>query len=125
MPGAKSPAAALLMKKSFSGTMSRGGESDLEELARIGQQFLRQQPTSTTTERLQLTGQLGLPLGMLLNPSSAPLLAAPSLGSAAFNALNRNQTLVKRAVQKAAQPKAIANSPLKAVAKASKKVPVP
>jgi hypothetical protein len=121
---------ALLMnptKKSFSGTMSRGGASDLEELARIGQQFLRQQPTTTTAERLQMTGQLGLPIGMMMSPSSIPLLAAPSVGSYGFNLLNRNQNLVKKAVEKAANPtqKKIPNSPLKAIMKGQSKSVVP
>jgi len=81
-------------KKSFKGTFARGGGSELEELARIGKQFLTQKiPNSGTPERLAAIG--------LLNPWTAPYAIPPMLTSAAFNLTNRNQGSVQKAIKKA------------------------
>jgi len=99
---------ALLLnpaKKSFKGTFSSGGETDLEELARIGQHFMKElNPNSGTLQRAQMAAAIGSPIAMVVNPATIPYIAAPYLGSAAYNLANRAQPLVKRAIKGALKP---------------------
>lgn len=91
--------------KSFSGTFAAGGDSDLENLARIGKQFLTSKsPNSGTQERLMY--EKALSLGILGGAGySNPLYLLPTIAtSAAYNALNRSQPRVKKAIAKALMP---------------------
>jgi hypothetical protein len=67
------------------GNVDTGGGGDLGNLARIGQQFLKEAPTSGTSERLSIGALLGeLGAGAVHPPLLVPLLGgtAASLGAA-------------------------------------------
>lgn len=109
---------ALLLnpaRKSFKGTFSRGGSSDLEELARIGQAFLKEKiANSGTAERLQAMGYLNAPALMLTAPAGIPAMVGGALTSGAaanaFNRFNRNQNMLKKALDSTSKGASKTNS---------------
>ena len=54
-----SPAALLQPVRNSYGTMAYGGGGDLADLARIGQRFMKEPPSSGTAERLMTMNMLG------------------------------------------------------------------
>jgi hypothetical protein len=106
---------ALLMgqaSKSY-GTASYGKGSDLVDLARIGQQFLKEAPSSGSGERIMLhnallggglggAGGLGV-AGLVMNPAAIPMTAlatgAGLIGSRIGGALLRSPAIANRMIQ--------------------------
>jgi hypothetical protein len=86
--GDVSPTLLLGQVRNSYGNMAYGGNNDLVDLARIGQQFLKEMPSSGTAERSHLMNLLlggaggGGVVSMLANPATIPYVAGPAVGGA-------------------------------------------
>lgn len=81
--------------------MARGRGGELGDLARIGQKFLKEPPSSGTAERLAAGGAVaGVGLGSLLSPATATAAAATVGGANLYNRLGSK--LVDRRLAKEA-----------------------
>lgn len=107
--GDVSPALLMNAARQSYGGMAYGQGSDLVDLARIGQQFLKEAPSSGTAERTWMHNLLigggagGGAAGLALNPGAIPFAVGGALGSAALArgtaALLRNKTIANRMIE--------------------------
>lgn len=92
--------------------MARGQGGELGDLARIGQKFLKEPPSSGTAERLATGGAVaGVGMGALLNPGTASAAAGTVAAANAYNRLGPKMVARRLAKEAAAAGPAEAEVP--------------
>lgn len=104
-----SPALLLGQVRKSYGNMAYGQGSDLVDLARVGQQFLKESPSSGTAERSQIMNWLlggaggGGVVSMVANPATIPYAAGSAVGGALLargvGSVLRSPTLGNKMIQ--------------------------